>query len=253
MKKVLVVFLILVLSIFTQSKKEEEESLSDEKVTNEESELPTYPFENLDKKQETDPRDHPTLLKLVESLTSYYQNNGDSSIQKEQRKKNFKSEIKKINTKYVNTDLVLYKVEIEDIDSEKEITKFGLQKIKTLTKQLMKDPNSAFLLNATGDEISKNPLMQWTLAFYLVGCTKCFKENGKYVASYSVPETTIKRFNSNGEELGTETYKFNIKRSISNKEEALKLSKGKVLSLNAKIVSIDVDDSYTKHIKIYLK
>ncbi len=209
--------------------------------------------------------DSAIVYELIAPLRQYRENEADSSVQQKARKRKLANALRKVNDQHGGKELVLESVVVEDVTEEKEITNYGLKRIKQLRKQIEQDPSGKLLLDASGDDWTENPLLRMTIGFYLAGCDKCFRETGRYTATFKIKgpreymQSGIKDLGSRGEmqpEYSGEdaVIPVEIVRTVGTEREALKFTKGRKMPVKGKIIAIDYEGSrYRESVKLYIK
>lgn len=211
--------------------------------------------------------DSATIYQLIAPLRQYRESSDDSSVQKQARRRKLATTLRQVNEKAIGKSLALQVVVVDDVTAEKEITKHGLKRVRQLRKEIEKDPSAKLLLDASGDDWAENPLLRMTIGFYLAGCEKCFRETGRYTATFKIPglseygQSGIKNLGKTDrpegeQDAGSEESLISVEimRTIRSEDEALKYTKDKKMPLKGKIVGIDYDGSrFSESVKIYIE
>lgn len=214
--------------------------------------------------------DSKVIFNIIEPLRQYREDAGDSSVQEKKRKRQLVAAIQNLNEKMANKTLSLAAVRVDDVTPEREITKYGIKKLQSLRKQIEKDPAAKAYMNALGEDWASNPVFAMTLGLYLMGCEKCFRDTGRFIAKYSIVRDPSNEYNihegikiirpntadgSPEEKYGSEQFiSVEINVIITSENQALKLRKGTVRPLKGSIVSISYEGSqHSEKVKIYLQ
>jgi len=187
--------------------------------------------------------DTATILKLLGNIRDYRETSSDTSVQKNARERKLKKALVQINSKYKGTILTLQRAELYDITADTVLSAKGTVQSRQMIAKIHQDPASAAL---TDD------LIAWTVSLQLAFCSDCWKESGKYKATYSIPVpweqyrygiAVEQQKNNDGETPVYEEYlDVKIVKIYPNESSVINLNKGSIAPLTGKIRSVLYED-----------
>lgn len=193
--------------------------------------------------------DTATILKLLGNIRDYRKNGEDTQVQANARERKLKKALVQINSRYKGTSLTLQRAKLKDITADTVLSAKGIVQSRQIIAKIRQDPESAAL---TDD------LLAWTVGLQLAFCPDCWKESGKYKATYSIPVpgeqyrygiAVEQQKNNDGETPVYEEYlDVKIVKIYPNESSVINLNKGSVSPLTGTIRNIlyeDIDDQMT--------
>jgi hypothetical protein len=246
MKKSIVLFILLVLSI---------QILSSESVSSE-NESQEIEEESIEKESIADV----TLIKnIIGDIARYNPNPKDTEVQRKIREKNLKAYLKEINTKWIDKNVSFEYLTLSDVEADKELSKEGLKQAKKIIQQIKNDPGTKMLY---GDvNLEKNPFLALAIGLQLAFCSSCWQETGKYNVNYYFGRSPnyydskiILESNKENEFNNQIELQIKIQKIYPNEASVINLTKHKVERISGTIKSINYETGYSQPtLSIYLK
>lgn len=163
-------------------------------------------------------QDEKLIEQLLQNAADYRTSYSDSKVLQEKKKRDLNRLRAQIQKKNQGRRVAFADLYVVDVEAEQEPTQYGKAKIKSILRQLRRDPQTRALFDTLGSNLEDNPLLQIMVAGQLVLCKKCMRKTGRF-------EVTFKLRSYNGPE-------HKIIRIVNSENEALQFEKEKAYAVS---------------------